>query len=139
MLVKSYSEKDLNHVAQELIEQHSDHKIFAFYADMGVGKTTLINTICRYLKIKENTSSPTFSLVNEYESDTGDTIYHMDFYRLDDPQEAIDIGIDYYFDSDSYIFIEWPSKIEKLLPDGIVKVFINLVDENLRTLRTEIE
>lgn len=138
MEINNYSEADLERVAQELLDSHPQERIFAFEGDMGVGKTTLINVICRKLGVDEHTSSPTFSLVNEYETSKG-TVYHMDFYRLEDPQEAVDIGIDYYFDSNDYCFIEWPSKIEELLPHGVVKVFVNLTEGNLRNIRTELE
>lgn len=134
---RNYTLDEINSVATDFINKFKDHRHFAFYAEMGTGKTTLINTICQELGSQDANSSPTFSIVNEYESPNG-ILYHMDFYRLESLQEAVDIGIDYYFDSDDYCFMEWPSKIEELLPKGVVKVFIKLEEDQSRSIHTEI-
>ena len=103
---------------------------------MGVGKTTIINAICKELGTTENVSSPTFSLVNEYRA--GDlTIYHFDFYRINDLSEVFDLGYEEYFYSKNYCFIEWPEKIETLLPPNYVEVQISLIhnSENQRNIQ----
>ena len=109
---------------------------FAFDAEMGRGKTTFINALYKVLNVEDETSSPTYSLVNEYASPKG-TIFHMDLYRINDVEEALDAGIEEYFYSNSYCFIEWPSKIEELLPSEVVKVFINLGKDNERLITTD--
>ena len=93
-----------------------DNRIFAFYGDMGVGKTTLIKKTCSHLQVVDSVSSPTFSIVNEYVNVNGDKIFHFDLYRLHNIEEAEKMGIDTYINSGNYCFIEWPELIEPLLP-----------------------
>jgi len=116
----------LPQVAQQVITFAGDIKIWAFDGEMGAGKTTLIKAICELFEVEDNVSSPTFSIVNEYWSDKVKSIYHFDFYRLKDESEALDIGIEEYFDSGNYCFLEWPSKIESLLPDPLLQIQITL-------------
>ena len=104
-------------------------KFVAFYGAMGAGKTTLINEMLRQMGVEEAGSSPTFSILNEYFSVNYGTIFHFDFYRLDDEMEAYDIGIEEIFEEDAYIFVEWPERIENLLPEHIVKLIINTDDQ----------
>jgi len=106
--------KELPEIAKELLLNISN-KTLLFYGEMGTGKTTLIKEIAKQLGVKENISSPTFSIVNEYEIEN-DKIYHFDFYRIDNKVEAQDIGIEEYFYSGHWNLIEWPQKIESLLP-----------------------
>jgi tRNA threonylcarbamoyladenosine biosynthesis protein TsaE len=113
-------------VAQQVISFAGDLKIWAFEGEMGAGKTTLIKAICDILEVEDNVSSPTFSIVNEYWSAKEKSIYHFDFYRLKDESEALDIGIEEYFDSGNYCFLEWPSKIENLLPKPLLKIQITI-------------
>ena len=96
---------------------------------MGAGKTTLIKSICEQLKVIDVVKSPTFSIVNEYISEINGKVYHFDFYRLEDKCEAFDIGIEYYFDSSEYCFVEWPSMIQDLLPDDFDHIYIDIENE----------
>ena len=104
---KNYSLLNLNQIAKDIIK-NSKHKVLLFYGDMGVGKTTIIKEICKELGTDDITSSPTFSIVNEYITSNGDTIYHFDFYRLNNEEEAYNIGVEDYFHTDAWCFIEWP-------------------------------
>ena len=132
-MLLSYSEKDLPTIAIQLLENISS-KIWLFYGDMGSGKTTLIKQIIKQLGVDDVVSSPTFSLVNEYSSRKGDTLYHFDFYRIKNEIEALDIGIDDYFYADNYCFIEWPEKIENLLPLNAVAIYITVNADGSRNL-----
>lgn len=134
MTLNGYKEADLRTIAKSLLEVAGSRKIWCFYGEMGAGKTTLIKEICVQLGVLDAMSSPTFSIVNEYLDDTGESIYHFDFYRLKEETEALDIGIEDYFYSDSYCFIEWPEKIPSLIPESHLKISINLVDEKTRSI-----
>ena len=127
IIVSSISE--LSTAALQLLQQLDGKKIIAFQGQMGAGKTTFIKAICEELGVKDNISSPTFSIVNEYKSAKGEKIYHFDFYRIKNLEEAYDMGYEDYFYSNAYCFVEWPEKIEGLLPDGTVMVNINLDGE----------
>ncbi|MDE6574824.1 MAG: tRNA (adenosine(37)-N6)-threonylcarbamoyltransferase complex ATPase subunit type 1 TsaE [Muribaculaceae bacterium] len=126
----------LPQAAKEFVELMGDNTVFAFYGDMGAGKTTFINAMCAALGVdNEETASPTFALVNEYRSDTtAELIYHFDFYRIDDLDEAIELGIEDYFDSGAVCLIEWPEKIAAALPADTVSVQIKVNDDDSRTL-----
>lgn len=119
---------DIEKVAADFIELIGDHRIFAFYGDMGAGKTTFINSVLKVMGIKDHSSSPTFSIVNEYLSDNHGTVYHFDFYRIEDEMEALDIGIEDLIYGDDFCFMEWPERIENLLPQHTVN--INITIEN---------
>lgn len=119
--------KDLSGIrqaAKEFIAHIGDRKIFAFYGKMGAGKTTFISAVCEELGVSDVINSPTFAIVNEYLSGSGDPIYHFDFYRIKNIGEALDIGFYDYIDSDNLCFMEWPELIESILPDDTVKVTI---------------
>lgn len=103
-------------MARRFLDVNQDRRIFAFYGDLGSGKTTFIKAICNELNVIDIVSSPTFSLINEYRSKEGDIIYHMDFYRINSVNEALVIGIEDYLTTENYCFIEWPEKVETLLP-----------------------
>lgn len=129
-----YAIFEIEKAAKFLIENGSQYEIWAFEGDLGAGKTTLIKAVCRQLGVTDAMSSPTFGIVNEYSTQTGSLIYHFDFYRINSPQEAFNIGVTEYMDSGNYCFIEWPDRIIQFLPDKYLKININLVDENTREL-----
>lgn len=114
--------EQLNDVAKQILKHTSPHKKFAFYGEMGVGKTTLIKALSLQLGVADVVSSPTFSIVNEYHIDKDLKIYHFDFYRIEDEREAYDIGYEEYFFSNAYCFIEWPEKIFNLIEEDMVTV-----------------
>ncbi len=126
------SEKELRLVAEEILKQAGNRKVFAFYGEMGAGKTTLIKALCQYMQVENVVNSPTFAIVNEYFSNEYKTIYHFDFYRIDTPEEAFDMGYEEYFYSGYYCFIEWPEKIEPLLPDNVFSIKINILGSQKR-------
>ena len=109
--------ENLPDVARKFLDENKNHRIFAFFGDLGSGKTTFIKAICNELNVIDIVSSPTFSLINEYRNEEGSTIFHMDFYRINSINEALEIGIEDYFTTNNYCFIEWPEKIESLLPN----------------------
>lgn len=125
---------ELDWVAGKIIAFAGNNKVWTFDGEMGAGKTTLIKAICKQFKVEDNVTSPTFSLVNEYQSSDQEIFYHFDFYRLKHESEALDIGVEEYLYSGHYCFIEWPSKIKSLLPSEIVKIEIQLM-ENSRTIK----
>lgn len=107
---------ELPELAKRMLRSFGDQKVVAFYGGMGAGKTTIIKALCEELGVTDNISSPTFSVVNEYCGAKGQKIYHFDFYRLKSPLEAYDLGYEEYLYSKSYCFIEWPEKLEELMP-----------------------
>lgn len=123
--IKSHSISDLPKIAGELIEHAKDLRFIAFTGNLGAGKTTLIGEILKHFKIYDFNGSPTFSLVNEYITDLGENIYHFDFYRIKDENEALDIGWEDYLQKEkAWIFVEWPQKIENILPEHFLHVNI---------------
>jgi len=121
-------------IASEIISS-AKNKTLLFYGQIGVGKTTLIKELCKSLGVLDNISSPTFSLVNEYQTANNDKVYHFDFYRIEDEEEAFDIGIEDYFDSKNWCFIEWPENIENLLPLDAVEIHLSLLDDEQRNIQ----
>ena len=127
------TEDDLLEVAKEILHICENERIFAFYGNLGAGKTTLIKRLCSVLGVAESVSSPTFNLVNVYDGEE-EEIYHFDFYRIKDEMEALNIGAQEYFDSGAYCFIEWPEKIPLLLPEEAVKIQLEIVDSSYREI-----
>jgi tRNA threonylcarbamoyladenosine biosynthesis protein TsaE len=125
---------ELKFVADQLLSFAGDGKFFIFEGEMAAGKTTLIKEFCAALGVTEVVSSPTFSIVNEYDGPNG-PIYHFDFYRLKNLQEAYDIGYEEYFYSGNYCLVEWPTKVEELLPEAFIKVEIEITGETERLFR----
>ncbi len=123
----------LGSVAREMLQAFPSSRIFLLYGDMGAGKTTLIKALCEELGVKDSTSSPTFSIVNQYHSPHG-SVYHFDFYRIKNEQEAFDMGYEEYFYSGDYCFVEWPQKIENLLPSDAKSISIDVIDEHTRKI-----
>ena len=109
-------------------------KIITLHAEMGAGKTTLIKELVKELGVKDNSSSPTFSLVNEYQTSEGEIVYHFDLYRLNSEEEGYDMGLDEYFYSDDWCFIEWPEKTPNLIPINHGKIFIKVLPDGKREL-----
>lgn len=128
---------EIESVSVKFLQALSGYKKFAFHADMGAGKTTFINALLKRLGIEDHSSSPTFSIVNEYFSKEHGPIYHFDFYRLDSEEEAYDIGVEDILYEDHYCFMEWPNKIGNLLPQDCVNVYIT-VQENSRIIDVRI-
>lgn len=128
------SESELDKAAKAIIQYSNRQNIWIFYGDMGAGKTTLIKAIANEFGIEDNVHSPTFSLVNEYRNLQDDVFYHFDFYRIKNETEAMDIGIDEYFDSGDLCFIEWPQKIPTLLPEMYLKIDIKITSPTTREL-----
>lgn len=131
----TYTFPELKQVAQRLLQEHPNSKAFCFYGAMGTGKTTLIKTLLEHLGAADRGNSPTFGLVNEHSDKAGQPLaYHFDFYRLRDEEEAYDMGIEDYFTSDAYLFIEWPERIPNLLPEGHLAINLQLVDDRTRLI-----
>ena len=129
----TFSLDQLEEVAQKIIA-NNPKKVILFHGAMGVGKTTLIKQLCKTLGVTGATSSPTFSLVNEYEANDNQLVYHFDFYRLNDEVEALDMGIDDYLYSGNWCFIEWAEKIPNLIPKTHSVISILLLADGKRLL-----
>ena len=130
--------KDKKHLAdsaKKLLKHFGEDRIFAFYGPMGAGKTTIIKAICNVLGAIDIISSPSFTLVNEYKTSKGETLYHIDFYRIRKQEEAYDFGIEEYLSGDSYCFIEWPELAEEILPPGTMSIRITADDNGQRNLQ----
>lgn len=135
-VVKCSTVDALQGIADHLLSQYPDHRIFAFYGGMGAGKTTFIKIICKQLGVTDVVTSPTFSIVNVYESMNKGSLYHFDFYRMKIPEEIYDIGYEEYLFSGNYCFLEWPEKVENLLPRDVIKVTIEVdKEDNLRFIK----
>ena len=127
---------DLERAAREFLSEIGDNKLVAFFAPMGAGKTTFTTAVCKVLGVSEDAvSSPTFAIVNEYLSGSGELIYHFDFYRIKNIGEALDIGYYDYIDSGCLCFMEWPELIESILPDDTVKVCIEEEADGSRLIK----
>lgn len=124
--------KELPFIAQQIIQFAGDTKIWLFEGPMAAGKTTLIKEICKQLEVKGSVASPTYSLVNEYLTEVGQTIYHFDFYRLKSETEALDYGIEEYFDSGNLCFCEWPSMIPNLWPNHYLMLNLSVLEHGSR-------
>jgi tRNA threonylcarbamoyladenosine biosynthesis protein TsaE len=130
--------REINNIARKFLEAHPADRIFAFYGKMGAGKTTFIKALCENLHVVDYVTSPTFALINEYETSTGHSIYHLDFYRIKNVTEVFDFGYEDYFFSDEYCFIEWPELIEQLLPPNAIKVYISETGNGKRVIESKI-
>jgi tRNA threonylcarbamoyladenosine biosynthesis protein TsaE len=129
----NYTEQQLTQVAADII-QNSSGKTLLFYGSMGVGKTTLIKEIAKQLEIEDVVCSPTFSIVNEYHSAQGDKLYHFDFYRIENEEEAMDIGLEDYLYNDDWCLIEWPEKVKNLLPLNAVEIYLTKNEDESRNI-----
>lgn len=127
---------ELNQVAEKFIGAHPADRLFAFYGKMGSGKTTFIKALCEKLQVVDYVTSPTFALINVYETEPGIEIYHFDFYRIKSMDELFDLGYEEYFFSDRYCFVEWPELVEPLLPPNAVRVYITEMDNGSRVIES---
>lgn len=130
----SKSPDDLPAAAEQMLSSFPDERIFAFYGEMGAGKTTLIKAFCKVLGSRDVVSSPTFSLVNEYEDGQGNPLFHFDFYRIKKLEEVFDMGFEEYVYSGNYCFLEWPGRMAELLPENYVYVAIRVLNEKEREI-----
>lgn len=131
---KNYSLNELTAIAQEIVK-NAQNKVLLFNGDMGVGKTTLIKEICKVLGVNDVANSPTFSLVNEYKTNANETVYHFDFYRIEEEEEAYDMGVEDYLYSNNWCLIEWPENVKNLLPLDAVEINIMLLDDGQRNIQ----
>lgn len=129
--------EELVEVAKSIIEK-APTDILTFEGEMGAGKTTLIKAICRELQCVEEANSPTFSIVNEYLSGQGEPVYHFDFYRIEDPEEAMDFGVEEYWDSGHLCLVEWPERVSSILPQAVTVIRIEVVNST-RIIEMETE
>ncbi len=125
---------DLDRAAAEFLEMLGTRRLVAFYAPLGSGKTTFTAALCRQLGVEETVNSPTFTILNEYLTSSGEMIYHFDFYRIKELREAVDIGLDDYLYSGCLCLMEWPENVEPLLPEETLRVRIIVNDDLSRTL-----
>jgi tRNA threonylcarbamoyladenosine biosynthesis protein TsaE len=130
----TYTLDRIDEIAQLLIQEAGDQKVWIFRGEMGAGKTTLIKSLAKALQVADSVSSPTFGIVNEYQTQGKVLLYHFDFYRLDDPMEALDIGIEEYFYSGNYCWLEWAEKITPFLPEQFFHIELALASETGRIL-----
>jgi len=129
-----FNKNQIDDVAKELMKETKE-RVFCFYGEMGAGKTTLIKALLKELDIEDVGNSPTFGIVNEYRTPSSKLLaYHFDFYRIENEEEAYDIGLEDYISTDTYIFIEWPEKIPTLIPINATKVQLHFIDENTRCI-----
>lgn len=134
----TYTLQEINNVVKALYNSFNNIKIWAFYAPMGAGKTTLIHQLCAYLEVEDEVSSPTFAIINQYKSVKENTIYHMDWYRIKDEEEAIQAGVEDVLYSRNLCLIEWPSIAESLLPNTFLKIEIEIIDAQTRKLHAQV-
>lgn len=125
---------ELPKFAAQFIKDWESHNLIALVGEMGVGKTTFVKAICEVLGVEDVVSSPTFSIVNEYTTAIGDVLYHFDFYRIEEEQEALDFGVEEYWDSGALCLMEWTEKVESLLPEDILHVKIEELEEGVRKI-----
>ena len=128
----SYEIDEINSAAKEILSLYNSSKIYVFIGEMGSGKTTLIKSLVKELGYKGIVNSPTFSIINEYSN--GNKIFHFDFYRVEDKNELLDLGIEEYINGDHWCFIEWPDLIIDLLPEGFIKLNLETISENERKI-----
>ena len=138
MNIRVNNEGELHQAASELLKFSEKEKVFLFEGDMGAGKTTFTKAICRQVGVVEAVSSPTYAIINEYETSNHCPVYHFDFYRLKTETEALDLGLEEYLYSGSYCFIEWPEKISVYWPKRYVKIVLTILNETDRAISAEI-
>ncbi len=135
--IKIHNIADIDFAAAKLLKEFEGQRVFAFFGEMGAGKTTFIQSLCRELDVIEVVNSPTFTIVNEYHTENGSSIYHFDFFRIKKIEEVFDLGYEDYFYSGNYCFFEWPELITDILPDNAVLVKITVDRGGTRILEIE--
>ena len=136
--IRIESTAGLETAAREFLAAVGDRRLIAFFAPMGAGKTTFITAVCKVLGVREDAvSSPTFAIVNEYRTASGESVYHFDFYRIEKLEEALDIGLYDYLDSGALCLMEWPENIEPLLPPDTLRVRISVGPDGSRLVSFE--
>ncbi len=135
----TYKLEDLPLVANKILQQalENNKNVFAFYGEMGAGKTTLIKEICSQLGVIDTVQSPTFAIINQYQTERGEPVFHFDFYRLDDLKDALNIGTEEILYSGEICLIEWPELVEPILPESTVNIKISQIDAQTRKLKIE--
>ena len=134
-MVVDFALQEIDQAAMQLIAAAAGRKIFAFHGEMGAGKTTLIHAICQQLNIKDAFGSPTFSIINEYRTGSGEIVYHLDLYRLKDESEAIAAGVEDCLYAGNMCLVEWPEKAPGLFPDNTVHCYLKSTGHNHRKLQ----
>ncbi|MBZ4657409.1 MAG: ATPase/GTPase [Methermicoccus sp.] len=125
---------EIHQAARQFLAEIDNQNVFAFYGDMGVGKTTFVKALCEELGVQEPVTSPTFAIINEYRDKKGKSIYHFDFYRIKKLEEVFDFGYEDYFYSGNLCFIEWPELVESLLPENVVRLSLRQTENGARIL-----
>lgn len=138
MTVQFQSLNELDKVSRQLLDEAGTYRVWLFEGEMGAGKTTLIKALCRALGVVSVVQSPTFGLINEYTTQHGEPVYHFDCYRLRNETEALDIGMEEYFDLGNYCFVEWPERIETSWPTSYYKVNLSADYTGRRMVETEV-
>jgi len=128
--------EELPGVAKEILDELGDKRVICFHGDMGSGKTTLIKVICNLLETEDIPTSPTFSIINEYQTKKAGKVYHFDFYRLKEKKEVFDVGAEEYFYSNNLCLIEWPDISEDLLPPGVLNISIEMMPDESRVIQS---
>jgi tRNA threonylcarbamoyladenosine biosynthesis protein TsaE len=137
-MTETYSLDNISDLAARILAEYSsDYSVWTFKGDLGAGKTTLIKELCSQLGAVDAMNSPSFALVNEYETHGGELIYHCDFYRIREPEEATHLGVEEHFYSGDTCFIEWPEMVEHLIPDRYLEINIKLVGSNERAITVD--
>ena len=131
----NFKRGEIQQAAEKLIAAAAGRKVFAFHGEMGAGKTTFIHALCEGMGVKDVVSSPTFSIINQYKAGNGQTIYHMDLYRIKDESEALNAGVEDCLYSGNTCLVEWPEKAPGIFPDDTLHISITYVDDNTRKLQ----
>ena len=134
MYIEINNLSEIHQAARQFLTEIDNQNVFAFYGDMGAGKTTFIKAVCEELGVQEPVTSPTFAIINEYRDKKGKSIYHFDFYRIKKLEEVFDFGYEDYFYSGNLCFIEWPELVESLLPENVVRLSLRQTENGARIL-----
>ena len=131
----NFTLEQIRQTAERLLSASENYKVFAFHGEMGAGKTTFIHALCEAIGVKDVITSPTFSIINQYQTNNGQTVYHMDLYRIKDENEAINAGVEDCLYSGDTCLVEWPEKAAGIFPDETLHITITSVDDNTRKLK----